>query len=65
MGGGEPGNRTGATWHIAVRPGKRRLLDAESAVAMTERGKALLPARMVIPFRGMKRQFGYVNMRYR
>lgn len=48
-----------------MRPGKRRLLDAESAVAMTERGKALLPARMVIPFRGMKRQFGYVNMRYR
>jgi len=34
-----------ATWHIAMRPGKRRLLEAGSAVALAERVKAQVRAR--------------------
>ena len=54
-----------ATWHIAMRPGKRRLLEAGSAVALAERVKAQVRARVEHPFRVVKRQFGYVKVRYR
>ena len=52
-----------ATWHIAMRPGKRRGLEAGSALA--ERVKAQVRARVEHPFRVVKRQFGYVKVRYR
>ena len=54
-----------ATWHIAMRPGKRRLLEAGSALALAERAKAQVRARVEHPFRVVKRQFGYVKVRYR
>jgi len=54
-----------ATWHIAMRPGKRRLLEAGSAVALAERVKAQVRARVEHPFQVVKRQFGYVKVRYR
>ena len=54
-----------ATWHIAMRPGKRRVLEAGSALALAERVKAQVRARVEHPFRVVKRQFGYVKVRYR
>ncbi len=48
-----------------MRPGKRRLLEAGSAVALAERVKAQVRTRVEHPFRVVKRQFGYVKVRYR
>ena len=52
-------------WHIAMRQGKRRLLEAGSAVAPAERVKAQVRARVEHPFRVVKRHFGYVKVLYR
>ena len=54
-----------ATWHIAMRPEKRRLLEPGSALALADRVKAQVRARVEHPFRVVKRQFGYVKVRYR
>ena len=57
------------TWHIAMRPGKRRLLDkenaADAAIDKAEKLKAGIRAKVEHPFRVIKRQFGYVKVRYR
>ncbi|CAN6484254.1 unnamed protein product [Victoria cruziana] len=56
-------------WNIAMRPGKRRALDKsrESArlIDELERLKASIRAKVEHPFRVIKRQFGYVKVRYR
>jgi transposase, IS5 family len=58
-----------ARWHIAMRPGKRRALnrDTESGRLLDEceRLKARVRAKVEHPFRVIKRQFGYLKVRYR
>jgi IS5 family transposase len=57
------------TWHIAMRPGKRKALNKENAVdAMIDKAeklKAGIRAKVEHPFRVIKRQFGFVKVRYR
>jgi IS5 family transposase len=56
-------------WHVAMRPGKRRALD--KATPMGEiidkigHVKASIRAKVEHPFRVIKRQFGYVKVRYK
>ena len=61
--------KAGVNWHIAMRPGKRRLLDKtkpiEALTEQLERVKAGIRARVEHPFRVVKRQFGHVKVRYR
>jgi IS5 family transposase len=61
--------KPGVTWHVAMRPGKRKLLDPTQPIdALTERIeklKASIRAKVEHPFRVIKRQFGYVKVRYR
>ena len=55
-------------WHIAMRPGKRRLLGdgaLDRRRESYERSKARLRARVEHPFRVIKRQFGFTKVRYR
>jgi len=67
--GNRPEARQDVSWHIAMRPGKRRLLDpAKPIEALTEkleRVKAGIRARVEHPFRVIKRQFGHIKVRYR
>jgi len=64
-----PDARPEVDWHIAMRPGKRRALDLSDPLdALTEqieRKKASIRAKVEHPFRVIKRQFGYVKVRYR
>ena len=65
-----PDARDGVTWHIAMRPGKRRVLLSQittSAVLTNylEKLKAGIRAKVEHPFRVVKRQFGYAKVRYR
>lgn len=57
------------SWHIAMRPGKRRALDknnaADALIDAAEKIKAGIRAKVEHPFRVIKRQFGYVKVRYR
>ena len=67
--GQRPDARRDVTWHIAMRPGKRRLLDRakpiEALTRQLERVKAGIRARVEHPFRVLKRQFGHAKVRYR
>ena len=64
-----PDAQADVTWHIAMRPGKRKALDKDNtADAMTneaEKLKAGVRAKVEHPFRVIKRQFGFVKVRYR
>ena len=57
------------TWHVAMRPGKRRSLNKENAadalIDKAEKLKAGIRAKVEHPFRVIKRQFGHVKVRYR
>jgi IS5 family transposase len=57
------------TWHVAMRPGKRRALNKENAadamIEKAEKFKAGIRAKVEHPFRVIKRQFGFVKVRYR
>jgi IS5 family transposase len=59
----------GVRWNVAMRPGKRKLLDPDCEVgALTEQLeviKARIRAKVEHPFRVIKRQFGHVKVRYR
>ena len=52
-----------------MRPGKRRALNldntADALLDQAEKIKAGIRAKVVYPFRVIKRQFGYVKVRYR
>ena len=52
-----------------MRPGKRRALDKDNPVGAVldqlEHVKARIRAKVEHPFRVIKRQFGYVKVRYR
>ena len=56
-------------WHVAMRPGKRRALDKSSPMGAVleqlEHLKARIRAKVEHPFRVIKRQFGYVKVKYR
>jgi IS5 family transposase len=56
-------------WHVAMRHGKRRVLDKtrpiDALLDEMEHLKAQIRARVEHPFRLLKRQFGYVKVRYR
>jgi IS5 family transposase len=57
------------TWHVAMRPGKRKALnkenEADAMIDKAEKLKAGIRAKVEHPFRVVKRQFGYVKVRYR
>ena len=57
-------------WHIAMGPSKRKALDTENnaidaLIDELERTKARIRAKVEHPFRVIKRQFGYMKVRYR
>ncbi len=58
-----------ANWHVAMRPGKRRVLDKDKPMGAIldklEQTKARIRAKVEHPFRVIKRQFGHVKVRYR
>jgi transposase, IS5 family len=59
----------GPTWHVAMRPGKRRKLnpfiEPEFVAERVEKMKASIRAKVEHPFRVLKRQFGFTKVRYR
>jgi IS5 family transposase len=65
-----PDARAGVVWHVAMRHGQRKALDAATSAAdalieQVEHLKASVRAKVEHPFRVIKRQFGYVKVRYR
>jgi len=52
-------------WKIAMRPGKRAVLNPCSRVARAERKKASIRAKVEHPFRYVKQVFRYAKVRYR
>jgi transposase, IS5 family len=61
--------RVDVIWHVAMRPGKRRALDkanaADALIDQVEKLKAGVRAKVEHPFRVIKRQFGFIKVRYR
>jgi IS5 family transposase len=59
----------GPTWHVAMRPGKRRklnpLIEPDFVAERVEKMKASIRAKVEHPFRVIKRQFGFTKVRYR
>jgi len=64
-----PDAKEDVQWHVAMRPGLRKLLDKTDPVDVladqVERIKASIRAKVEHPFRVIKRQFGHVKVRYR
>ena len=60
---------TGVDWQIAMRPGKRRALDKNSAwgslLDKAEQLKASVRAKVEHPFKVIKCQFGFTKVRYK
>ncbi len=60
---------TGVDWHVAMRPGKRRVLDKNSPwgslLDKAEQMKASVRAKVEHPFRVIKCQFGFTKVRYK
>ena len=60
---------TGVAWHVAMRPGKRRVLDknrdSHRLIEQFEKIKAGIRAKVEHPFRVIKCQFGFVKVRYK
>jgi IS5 family transposase len=57
------------SWHVAMRPGKRKTLNKRTSLGaildQLEQAKARIRAKVEHPFRVIKRQFGYVKVKYR
>ena len=64
-----PDANADVTWHIAMQPGKRRALDkanpADALLDQAEKLKAAVRAKVEHPLCVIKRQFGFVKVRYR
>jgi len=65
-----PDAKAGVRWQVAMRPGKRRELDKannpiDTLIDKVEKLKASIRAKVEHPFRVIKRQFGFVKVRYR
>ena len=52
-------------WEVGMKPGRRRRLDRGSELALAEKRKASIRAKVEHPFLYLKRQFGYSKVRYR
>ena len=64
--GKRPENRdTEVDWHVAMKPGKRRLLDKSGPEEAVEKRKASVRAKVEHPFLYVKHHFGYGKVRYR
>ena len=64
--GKRPENRDSAVdWRVAMKPGRRRLLDKDGPEAAAEKRKASVRAKVEHPFLYVKRHFGYSKVRYR
>ena len=59
----EENRDTDVEWQVAMKPGKRKLLDNAGAAA--EKRKASVRAKVAHPFGYVKRHFGYAKVRYR
>jgi transposase, IS5 family len=60
--------RKNLRWEIAAKRGKMQAMKqgrAKCAVKKIEKCKASIPARVEHPFRGIKRQFGLMKVRFR
>ena len=55
----------GVQWQVAMKPGQRRKLDSGSLVALAEKSKASVRAKVEHPFWDVKGVFGYARVRYR
>ena len=59
----------GPRWHVAMRRGKRKKLNpfvpSQALTEQVEKLKASVRAKVEHPFRVIKRQFGFVKVRYR
>ena len=65
-----PGAKRGVRWHVAMRPGMRKNLDKagspdDALIEKVEKLVASIRAKVEHPFRVVKRQFGFVKVRYR
>ena len=64
-----PDAKADVTWHVAMRPGKRKALnkenEADAMIDKAEKLKAGIRAKVEHQFRVVKRQFGFVKVRYR
>src|SRR5262249_51170918 len=63
-----PERKQAVDWHVAMKPGTRRALGKsrrDRLYEKIERLKAQIRARGEHAFRVVKRQFGYVKVRYR
>ena len=67
--GKRPDARKSTVWHVAMKPGKRKVLDKTTKIGrlkeQLEKVKASIRAKVEHPFRVIKRQFGHVKVRYR
>jgi transposase, IS5 family len=67
--GKRPDAKPDVRWHIAMKPGKRRLLDTSERLGglmeKIEQLKSSVRAKVEHQFRVIKRQFGHVKVRYR
>ena len=58
-----------ANWHVAMRAGKRKVLDKSTPMGeimdKLEQTKARIRAKVEHPFRVIKQQFGHAKVRYR
>ena len=55
----------GVQWQVAMKPGQRRKLDSGNLVALAEKSKASVRAKVEHPFWDVKGVFGYAKVRYR
>ena len=64
-----PDSKAHVRWHVAMRPGKRKALEksneADAMLDRAEKLKAGIRAKVEHPFRVIKRQFGFMKVRYR
>lgn len=64
-----PDAKESVTWHIAMKPGKRKMLRkykaCDALINALEKLKAGIRAKVEHPLRVVKRQFGYTKRGYR
>jgi IS5 family transposase len=64
-----PDAKNDVNWQIAMGPGKRKALnkenEADSLIDQAEKIKAGIRAKVEHPFRVIKRQFGFIKVRYK
>ncbi len=61
----EENRDTDVDWQVAMKPGKRKLLDKAGPEEAAEKRKASVRAKVEHPFLYVKRHFGYAKVRCR